>query len=169
MSKKDEMIDLVARVSSLLRERGMTLGTAESCTAGMIASRIADLPGSSDVLEGGIVSYSNKVKTAVLGVDPGVLEQYGAVSEQCARQMAEGARRALGCDVAVSVTGIAGPGGGTPEKPVGTVCFGLCDKNGTETKTVHFNRNAARDEIRRRTVAAALMYVAERINAEGTF
>ena len=166
MAKKDEMIDLVARVSSLLRERGMTLGTAESCTAGMIASRIADLPGSSDVLEGGIVSYSNEVKMNVLGVEPGVLEQYGAVSEQCARQMAEGARRALGCDVAVSVTGIAGPGGGTPEKPVGTVCFGLCDKNGTETKTVHFIRDSSRDEIRRATAETALKYVIERITGE---
>ena len=169
MSKKDEMIDLVARVSSLLRERGMTLGTAESCTAGMIASRIADLPGSPDILMGGIVSYANEVKTGVLDVDPEVIEKYGAVSEQCAAQMAEGARRALGCDVAVSVTGIAGPGGGTPEKPVGTVCFGVSDKNGTVTKTLHLGRNSDRGKIRRRTVAAALMYVAERINAEGTF
>ncbi|MBR6290487.1 MAG: competence/damage-inducible protein A [Clostridia bacterium] len=160
---------IVTYVSRLLRERGLTVGTAESCTAGMIASRIADLPGSSDILTGGIVSYANEVKTGVLGVDPEVIEKYGAVSEQCARQMAEGARRALGCDIAVSVTGIAGPGGGTPEKPVGTVCFGVSDKNGTETKTLHLGRNSDRGKIRRRTVAAALMYVAERINAEGTF
>ncbi len=160
---------IVTYVSRLLRERGLTVGTAESCTAGMIASRIADLPGSSDILTGGIVSYANEVKTGVLGVDPEVIEKYGAVSEQCAAQMAEGARRALGCDVAVSVTGIAGPGGGTPEKPVGTVCFGVSDKNGTETKTLHLGRNSDRGKIRRRTVAAALMYVAERINADGTF
>ncbi|MBR3991405.1 MAG: competence/damage-inducible protein A [Clostridia bacterium] len=160
---------IVTYVSRLLRERGLTVGTAESCTAGMIASRIADLPGSSDILTGGIVSYANEVKTGVLGVDPEVIEKYGAVSEQCARQMAEGARRALGCDIAVSVTGIAGPGGGTPEKPMGTVCFGVSDKNGTETKTLHLGRNSDRGKIRRRTVAAALMYVAERINAEGTF
>ena len=150
-------------VSRLLRERGLTLGTAESCTAGMIASRVADLPGSSDILLGGIVSYANGVKTGVLGVDPAVIEKYGAVSEQCAAQMAEGARRVLGCDVAVSVTGIAGPGGGTAEKPVGTVCFGISDKNGTETKTVRFGERSGRDKIRRRTVAEALMYVAQRI------
>lgn len=150
-------------VSRLLRERGLTLGTAESCTAGMIASRVADLPGSSDILLGGIVSYANGVKTGVLGVDPAVIENYGAVSEQCAAQMAEGACRVLGCDVAVSVTGIAGPGGGTAEKPVGTVCFGISDKNGTETKTVRFGERSGRDKIRRRTVAEALMYVAQRI------
>ena len=115
------------------------------------------------------MSYANEVKTGVLGVDPEVIEKYGAVSEQCAAQMAEGARRMLGCDIAVSVTGIAGPGGGTPEKPVGTVCFGVSDKNGTLTKTLHLGRNSDRGKIRRRTVAAALMYVAERINAEGTF
>ena len=158
---------VVPYVSRLLRERGLAVGTAESCTAGMIASRIADLPGSSDILRGGIVSYANEVKTGVLGVDPEVIEKYGAVSEQCAAQMAEGARRVLGCDIAVSVTGIAGPGGGTDEKPVGTVCFGVSDKNGTETKTVRFGQNSDRGKIRRRTVAEALMYVAERIKKSG--
>ncbi len=157
---------IVPYVSRLLRERGLTVGTAESCTAGMIASRIADLPGSSDILTGGIVSYANEVKMGVLGVEPGVLERYGAVSEQCAAQMAEGARQVLGCDIAVSVTGIAGPGGGTPEKPVGTVCFGVSDKNGAETTTVRFGQSSDRGKIRRRTVAAALMYVAERITGE---
>lgn len=151
----------VAELIGKLRDRGLTVGTAESCTAGMIASRIADIPGSSDVLSGGIVSYSNDVKMKVLGVEEAVLRDFGAVSEQCAARMADGARRVLGCDIAVSVTGIAGPGGGTPEKPVGTVCFGISSADGTETKTEHFDPTEGRGAIRAMTVATALGMVGE--------
>lgn len=146
-----------------LRRHGMTFATAESCTAGMIASRVGDIAGASDVLLGGIVSYANSVKENVLGVPHDVLTTYGAVSEQCACHMAEGARRATNADITVSVTGIAGPGGGTPEKPVGTVCFGISDKNGTETHTVHFNGRNDRSKIRRLTVARAMLFVIERL------
>ena len=149
----------VAALIASLRERGLTVGTAESCTAGMISARIADIPGSSDVLLGGIVSYSNGVKMKVLGVGEDILRDFGAVSEQCAAGMAEGARRVLGCDIAVSVTGIAGPGGGTAEKPVGTVCFGIASADGTKTKTEHFPSGAGRNAIRAMTVAAALRMI----------
>ena len=146
-----------------LRKHGMTFATAESCTAGMIAARVGDIAGCSDILLGGIVSYANSVKENVLGVPAEVLRDYGAVSEPCAKAMAEGARRVTGADIAVSVTGIAGPGGGTPEKPVGTVCFGIADANGTDAFTVRFNGKNDRSKIRRLTVARAMMTVIQRL------
>lgn len=155
---------LVRRVIDMLRSRSMTIGTAESCTAGMISSKIADIPGSSDVLAGGIVSYSNIVKEKVLGVNSETLETVGAVSEKCASEMAQGARRIIGCDIAISVTGIAGPGGGSSEKPVGTVCFGISDANGTVTDTMYFGAGSDRGRVRRMTVSAALMKIAKRLN-----
>ena len=112
---------LEAIVLDALRARGRTLATAESCTAGLVAARLAGVPGASDVLFGGIVAYANEVKEALLGVPSALLAEHGSVSPECARAMAEGARRATGADVAVSITGVAGPGGGTPAKPVGLV------------------------------------------------
>jgi PncC family amidohydrolase len=111
------------KIALLLRARCQTLATAESCTGGLIASRITDIPGSSDYFLGGVVAYDNRIKISLLGVPPGLLAQYGAVSRETVREMAAGARTALGADIAISVSGIAGPGGGTPEKPVGTVSF----------------------------------------------
>lgn len=108
-------------VLQLLRARGLTLGTAESCTGGLIAARLTDVPGSSDVFLGSVVSYSNGVKTAQLGVPEELLARHGAVSAEVAAAMAQGARERLGCDVAVAVTGVAGPGGGSEDKPVGLV------------------------------------------------
>ncbi len=157
----------VAELIGKLRDRGLTVGTAESCTAGMIASRIADIPGSSDVLSGGIVSYSNDVKMKVLGVEEAVLRDFGAVSEQCAARMADGARRVLGCDIAVSVTGIAGPGGGTPDKPVGTVCFGISTADGTRAKTERFGEAGGRNGVRTLTVATALVMIEDEIKNRG--
>ncbi len=154
---------MVLTLLAILRYRGMTFGTAESCTAGMISSAVGDIPGASDVLMGGIVSYANAVKEQVLGVPHTVLEDFGAVSESCAAEMAKGAKRLLGCDVAVSVTGVAGPGGGTEEKPVGTVCFGLAVGNDVFTETVRFNSKADRARIRRLTVAHAMMTVIKRL------
>jgi len=110
------------------------------------------------------VSYANEVKMNVLGVSEEVLRTRGAVSEECAAQMAEGARRTLGCDIAVSVTGIAGPGGGTSEKPVGTVCFGLADKNGTVTETRRFGSFSDRGRVRRLTVTCAIMKIIDRLS-----
>lgn len=131
---KDEIFsddpDLFASCAELLeaaRGRGLTLGTAESCTGGLVSACLTAVPGSSDVVRGGVVSYAIDVKRAVLGVSDDVFDDasLGAVSAECAEQMARGARFVLGCDVAVSVTGIAGPGGEEPGKPVGTVWLGL--------------------------------------------
>lgn len=116
----------------LLTERHETLALAESCTGGSIANRITDVPGASAVLRTGIVAYSNEAKIKLLGVDASAIAQHGAVSEAVARQMAEGARRQTGADYALSVTGIAGPTGGTPEKPVGTVFIGLSGEFGAK-------------------------------------
>jgi nicotinamide-nucleotide amidase len=113
--------DVAELVLEALRGRGLTAGTAESCTGGLVAARLTSVPGSSDVFRGGIVAYANEVKEARLGVPEAVLVEHGAVSPEAAAAMAAGAREALGVDVAVAVTGVAGPGGGTPEKPVGLV------------------------------------------------
>jgi nicotinamide-nucleotide amidase len=110
---------LEAAVGRLLSQSGLTVGTAESCTGGLIGHRLTDVPGSSDYFRGGIIAYSNEVKERVLGVSPATLETRGAVSAETALEMAHGARRVLSVDIAVSVTGIAGPGGGTAGKPVG--------------------------------------------------
>lgn len=127
-----------------LKEKGLTIASAESCTGGMIASRITSVPGSSECFMGGVVSYSNSVKEHVLGVSAEDLQAYGAVSEQVARQMAEGACRVCGADCAVATTGIAGPGGGTPAKPVGTVWTAVCVGGATTTRLLHLPGNRAR-------------------------
>lgn len=136
------------------RKKGLRLSTAESCTGGLIAGSLTAVPGSSEVVEGGIVSYSNSVKESVLGVSPLDLQRVGAVSSEVAHAMAEGSRRLTKSDVAVSVTGIAGPGGATPGKPVGTVWFGLASKNGTITEVQHFD--GSREDVRAATVLHAL-------------
>lgn len=161
-SEIEREIDCAAReLIALLKTNKMTIGTAESCTAGMIAARLGDYAGVSDVFLGGVVSYANEVKTNVLGVPETVLAAFGAVSEECAKHMAEGARRVLRADIAVSVTGIAGPGGGTAEKPVGTVCFGVACAGETRTETVHFPQDTERGMIRRMTVLHALRLARE--------
>lgn len=144
-----------------LRERKLTAATAESCTGGNIAHRITMIPGASDFYPGSVVSYSNDVKINVLGVDPAILEANGAVSEPVARQMAEGARRALGADCAVATSGIAGPSGGTPGKPVGTVCMAFATPDGTDTATFHFPGDRAR--VIDRASTTAMIELAKRI------
>jgi PncC family amidohydrolase len=118
------------RVGEKLRSRGLTLASAESCTGGLVGHRLTNVPGSSDYYRGGVISYDNQVKQAVLQVPSNVLETVGAVSEACALAMAQGVRRLLGTSLAVSTTGIAGPGGATPDKPVGLVFVGLVDAKG---------------------------------------
>jgi PncC family amidohydrolase len=113
------------QLGQLLRERGLKLSTAESCTGGLVADRITDVPGSSEYFIGGIVAYAYEAKVALLEVSWETLHAYGAVSRETVLEMARGARKALGADIAVSVSGIAGPGGGLPDKPVGTTWFGL--------------------------------------------
>jgi nicotinamide-nucleotide amidase len=122
-------------VGRALRDRGWKLGLAESCTGGLVGHRVTAIPGSSTYFVGGIQAYANSAKMKLLGVRRETLEGDGAVSEACAGEMAAGARAALGADVAVSTTGIAGPDGGTPEKPVGLVCFGLATPDGVVTRT----------------------------------
>lgn len=109
------------RIGDLLRKQGATLAVAESCTGGLVGSRITDVPGSSDYFLGGVIAYSNEAKVTVLGVRMETLAAFGAVSEPTAREMAEGVRRLFGAKIGLAVTGIAGPGGGSPEKPVGMV------------------------------------------------
>lgn len=155
--------ELAGRVLEAARAAGKTVGTAESLTGGLIAATLTDVPGSSDVVRGGIVSYSSDVKRDVLGVGRETLALCGAVSEETACAMAEGARRALACDVAVSVTGIAGPGGAEPGKPVGTVWIGRADAALTCARCCHFP--GTRDEVRLLTVRAALEFALEALEA----
>ncbi|HXQ24293.1 MAG TPA: competence/damage-inducible protein A [Candidatus Acidoferrales bacterium] len=114
-----------AVVGAMLKERGLTIGLAESCTGGLVGHRLTNIPGSSDYVKGGIIAYSNEIKQQSLGVRAETLRQHGAVSEETAEEMAAGARRVLGTDLGLAITGIAGPDGGTPDKPIGTVCFAL--------------------------------------------
>lgn len=150
----EEISAQAARIIGRAVEKGLTLGTAESCTGGLVCGSITDIAGSSDALVGGIVSYANEVKENVLGVPDAVLATVGAVSEETARAMAEGARRVLGADIAVSTTGVAGPGGGSAEKPVGTVWFGIAAPAGTQAFLKHFDGD--RTAVRSQAVAFAL-------------
>ncbi len=144
-------------VLSLCRARGLTLATAESCTGGMVAARLTDVAGSSDVFLGGVVAYSNEMKRAHLGVAEQVLAAHGAVSAETAAAMAQGARDRLRADVAVAVTGVAGPGGGTTEKPVGLVYAHAVGPGGE--RSVEFNLRSDRDAVRRRATTTALHLV----------
>jgi len=138
----------------LYRAHGKTCATAESCTGGLVGGAITSVSGSSEVFLGGIISYANEVKMNVLGVPREVLDSVGAVSSECAAAMAEGARRLTGADVAVSTTGIAGPGGGSAEKPVGLVWFGLATAEGTRTEKAIFRGD--REGVRANAVTHAL-------------
>jgi nicotinamide-nucleotide amidase len=144
-------------VLDLCRDRGLTLVTAESCTGGLVAARLTSVSGSSDVFLGAVVAYSDDVKQAELGVRPEVLAEHGAVSAEAAQAMAEGARTRLHADVAVAVTGIAGPGGGTEEKPVGLVYLHASGPGGAETRRIDLPGD--REMVRGRATAAALHLV----------
>lgn len=135
--------NLETTVVRKLIEKGMTVTTAESCTGGLVSSRITDVPGSSEVFARGYVTYSNEAKSDLLGVSPDTLAAHGAVSEEVAAEMAVGARRVSGADLAVSITGIAGPGGGSTEKPVGRVCFGVASATGVTTCLENHPRSRA--------------------------
>jgi nicotinamide-nucleotide amidase len=157
--------DLAAVVLDAARGRGLRLGTAESCTGGLLGGRLTDIPGSSAVYVGGVVCYANELKTSLLGVPPAMIEAHGAVSEPVAIAMAEGAVARLGVDLAVSVTGIAGPDGGTEEKPVGTVWFGIAGPDGAEARRSVFG--GGRHEVRARAAQAALYLMLRRLRREG--
>ncbi len=146
---------LEAVVSALLRERGLTLSAAESCTGGLIAKRMTDLPGASSVFRGGVVSYTNGVKSGVLGVSGELLEEYGAVSEPAARAMAEGCRNICGSDLAVSVTGVAGPDRDSWGNEVGTVYIALAGPEGTICRKLSCGRGRGRDRVRSAAASSA--------------
>jgi PncC family amidohydrolase len=129
-----ELLELANRLGSACRERSIRIGTAESCTGGLVAHLITEVPGSSDYFTGGLVTYSNDLKTGLVDVPADVLEAHGAVSAQVARAMAVGARHRLEVDLAVAVTGIAGPDGGTPAKPVGLTYVAVADPDGDDVR-----------------------------------
>jgi PncC family amidohydrolase len=149
---------LESKIGEGLRRRKLTLATAESCTAGLIAHRITNVPGSSDYFLGGIVAYANKTKLRLLDVSQEVLDRDGAVSEETAREMAQGARRALEADVGLSVTGIAGPGGGTEEKPVGLTFVGISGPIGTRVERHVWDGDRAANKAQSATAALRLLW-----------
>lgn len=150
--------------SRLLRERGMTLSAAESCTGGLIAKRMTDLSGASRIFKGGVVSYTNEVKSGVLGVSEALLEEYGAVSEPVARAMAEGCRNICGSDLAVSVTGVAGPDRDDRGNEVGTVYVALASEAETICVLCTCGSDQSREDIRAAAADCAFRLVAERLS-----
>lgn len=138
-------------VERLLKEKHMTLGVAESCTGGLMAKRLTDLPGASQVFKGGIVSYTNEVKAGVLGVPQHLLDQFGAVSAEVAQAMAEGARRVLNCDIALSSTGVAGPDPDDRNHEVGTMFVAIATPDGTHVRPLHLGRRPVRARLRTQT------------------
>jgi nicotinamide-nucleotide amidase len=160
----DNIVSIAEAVNRSLIERGLMIVTAESCTGGLIAGALTAIPGSSDAVFGGYVTYANAAKVGMIGVDPALIERHGAVSEAVARAMAEGARRTSGADIALAVTGVAGPGGGTATKPVGLVHFAFADG----AKSLHLERrfgDIGRNEVRMASVRTALELVLDGIGA----
>jgi len=152
----DPELEVLARsCGEALKRRGLVLASAESCTGGWVAAAITTIAGSSEWFDRGFVTYSNQAKQDMLGVTPGTLERFGAVSEQTAREMAEGALAHSEADVALAITGIAGPTGGSPAKPVGTVCFAWAIA-GQETRTATRHFAGDRTAVRRQSVEFAL-------------
>jgi nicotinamide-nucleotide amidase len=160
---------LAAQLAHVLRGRGMRVATAESCTGGLVAAAMTSVAGSSEWFERGFVTYSNAAKREVLGVPADLIAAEGAVSEAVARAMAQGALAKSGCDCALSVTGIAGPGGGTHDKPVGMVCFGwsLRDRSSVATRYFAGDRNAIRAEAVETSLAGLIHLVAGGHDASG--
>ena len=154
-------ISLTSNVGQMLKKRKLTVATAESCTAGLLAAEFTDVSGSSSYFLGGCVAYSNDIKINILKVNPDTIEKFGAVSQETAQQMSENAKSIFSSDFAISITGIAGPGGGTPEKPVGTVCISVAAPHRTTTKTFNLGNN--RNINRQRSVASALMMLRDEI------
>ncbi len=149
----------------LLAAEKLTIACAESCTGGLLTSRLTDVAGSSAYVKGSIVSYSNEIKERLVGVKSDTLAGYGAVSEQTAGEMAEGIRRAIGADIGVGVTGIAGPDGGTPQKPVGLVYIAVAGAQGTVIRENRFK--GTRGEIKLQTTETALEMIKNYISAGG--
>lgn len=145
---------LEKKIGKILRERSLTLGLAESCTGGLVAGRVTSIPGSSAYFMAGFVTYSNSAKTKFLAVPDRLIKQHGAVSDAVARHMAKGVRETAGADIGISITGIAGPAGGSPEKPVGTVFVGLATIKNVCVRKFLFN--GSRHKIRKQSSVEAL-------------
>jgi PncC family amidohydrolase len=160
-------LSLEERLKREALKEGVTLAIGESCTGGLISSRITDVPGSSSYFLGGVVAYSNFLKMSLLGVREETLREFGAVSGQVAEEMVRGVVGLSGADYGVAVTGIAGPEGGTPEKPVGTVWFGICTPTGIKTELKRFT--GCRSEIKYKTSSYALFYLLSAIGRAGRF
>jgi nicotinamide-nucleotide amidase len=157
---------MVGEVAAILKERGARVAVAESCTGGRLAAAFTAGAGASDYFTGGVVAYSNDVKINVLGVGREAVEKHGAVSSEVARQMALGALRVFGADFAIATTGIAGPEGGTPEKPVGTVWVAVAGPGGVSARLFHLD-GKTRAENMERAVAAAVEFLKEHLIAVG--
>jgi len=153
------MVNLEQEVGNLLRQKGLTLGVVESATGGLISHLITNVPGSSDYYKGSVTAYSNETKIKVVGVKEDIINQYGAVSYQVAEEMAQGGRKALGTDICLADTGIAGPTGATQEKPVGLFYIGLSHKSGTYSQKHIFGGN--REQNKRSAAEAALVWLKE--------
>jgi PncC family amidohydrolase len=159
----DRLVALAQRLYDTCVERGLTVATAESCTGGLVAHAITEIAGSSAYFRGAFVTYANDVKRDQLGVAQELLDAHGAVSAQVARAMAEGARIRLGADLAVAVTGIAGPGGGSPEKPVGLTYVGVADDAGVDVRRHLWTGD--RSENKRDSAVSALALLLDRLGA----
>ena len=161
-----EDISLEALAGRLLKQQGMTIATAESCTGGRLAAALNAQSGSSAYYMGSVVAYDNSIKEQVLGVQHDTLLQHGAVSEQTALQMAEGVRTLMHTDYAIATSGIAGPTGGTPDKPVGTVWIAWAMPEGTEAQCFHFGAAREREQITLRAVTEALVHLIKYLNTK---
>ena len=158
----DEICELSRLLVETAAQKDILISFAESCTGGLIGASITEVPGASEVFLGSAVTYCNQAKHSILGVDEHTLATAGAVSEECARQMAAGSRFLYRADMSMSVTGIAGPDGGTAEKPVGTVWFGFASAVGTEAFVRHFS--GGRDEVREAAVKEVLTFMLGRLS-----
>lgn len=158
-----ELLSHAKTLLELCKSKHIKIATSESCTGGLIAALLTEIPGSSDVFERGFVTYSNASKTVLLGVEESLIKMHGAVSEAVANAMAMGAKTRTGVDLAVGITGIAGPGGGTPQKPVGTVCIAVACGDGANVQTFHFTGN--RHAVRMASVGQALALMEKAISS----
>ena len=153
------MVRLEQEVGNLLRQKGLTLGVVESATGGLISHLITNVPGSSDYYKGSVTAYSNEAKIKVVGVKEATINKYGAVSYQVAEEMAQGGRKILASDICLADTGIAGPGGATPGKPVGLFYIGLSHQAGTHSQKHNFQEN--REQNKRQAAETALTWLKE--------
>jgi len=153
--------DLIKKTGMLLLESNLTIATAESCTGGLIGHLLTSIPGSSLYYLGGVIPYNNTIKTEMLGVTEATLAKFGAVSHECVKQMAAGVKGLMNSNISLAISGIAGPDGGSPEKPVGTVFFALADENGVDS--VKFFFNGDRSAIKYKSAETALELICKKL------